>query len=111
MNDPRADKRSAASIYGKWSSILAFVIVYLLDGAKRRHSMVVLIGIMIVIVFFFLGDIRILITIEAFPSNLFSPGLPSWTVVLEVLFGFIINSVTHERFVDVAGLLRENMMK
>lgn len=45
MNDPRADKRSAASIYGKWSSILVFVIIYLLDGAKRQ--------IMIVIVFSF----------------------------------------------------------
>lgn len=47
MNDPRADKRSAASIYGKWSSILVFIIIYLLDGVQRRHFMF-LIEIMIV---------------------------------------------------------------
>lgn len=111
MNDPRADKRSAASIYGKWSSILVFIIIYLLDGAQRRHFMF-LIEIMIVIVFFFfLGDIRILIPIEAFPSNLFWPGLPCCAVVLEVLYGGIINSVTRESFFDVAGFLRENMIK
>lgn len=52
--------------------VLVFTIIYLLDGAKRWHSMV-LIEIMIVIVFFFLGDIRILIPIETFPSNLFWP--------------------------------------
>lgn len=52
MNDPRADKRPAASIYGKWSSILHIVvIIHLLDRANRRHFMV-LIEIMIVIVFF-----------------------------------------------------------
>lgn len=51
MNDPTADKRSASSIYGKWSSILVFIIISLLDGAQRRHFMF-LIEIMIVIVFF-----------------------------------------------------------
>lgn len=72
----------------------------------------VLIEIMIVIVFFFfLGDIRILIPIEAFPSNLFWPGLPSWAAVLEILYWGIINSVTHESFFDVARFLRENIME
>lgn len=112
MNDPRAATRSATSIYGKWSRILVFIIIYLLDRAKRRHLMV-LIELMIVIVFysFWVIHIRILIPIEAFPSNLSWPGLPSWAVALAVLYGGIINSVTHESFFDVAGFLRENMMK
>lgn len=73
MNDLRADKRLAASIYGKWSTILA--IFFVLDEAKRQNLMV-LVEIMIVIVIFFWSDIRILIHIEAFPliySGLINP--------------------------------------
>lgn len=65
MINPRADQRSAAGIYGKWSSILMFFFL-VVDGAKRRDIMV-LVEIMIVIVIFFWGDIRILIQIKAFP--------------------------------------------
>lgn len=35
MNDQRADKRSAASKYGKWSSIPIFPL-FVLDGDKWR---------------------------------------------------------------------------